>query len=202
MKFKPIYIFHFIMPIILIHLMVHIKIGVNASCCCCDSINSSFTLDKNLTYKDTFLSVMYSPIIVPTLYITKPLIKAYIEKKGAEIYQDGNIFFYAGFCLDNQKDDIKKYKDKPVNHFDSYNFSYLYFIVVLNIIVSYLIWVYIFIKLKIYKKTKRILLGIFISLLPFLYFMYIMSIDSIDSVSYIEYIKQYSEYKKNDFLIE
>jgi len=182
--------------------MAHIKMGENATCCCCDSINSSFSLGKDNTYKDTFLSVMYSPIIVPTLYITKPLLEIYIQKNGAEIYEDGNMFLYAGFCLDNQKEDNDKSIGKPVNHFDSYDFSYPYFFICLNIIISYFIWVYIFSILRKHKKTKYILLGILVLLLPYLFLMYLMSIDSNDSVSYIEYVKKYSKYKENNFIIK
>lgn len=191
-----------IIPLILIHLMVHIKMGVNVTCCSgCDTINSSYSLAEDMTYKDTFLSVMYSPIIVPTLYISEPLLKKYSDKYGAEIYQSGNIVIYGAFCLDNEKDEREFLKRKVVNKFDSYNFSYLYFFIVSNIVLSYFIWVYIIKKLEKYKKTRGILLSIFVLLLPYLILMYFTSIESISSVSYLKYIEDYSKYKENNFLI-
>lgn len=201
LRFKPIYIVHLIVPMILIHLNVHIKMGVSATCCCCSQINSSFSLDKNSTYKDTFISVMYSPIITPILYITKPLLERYIQKNNVELYQDANIFFYAVFCLDNQKREKEIYSNKPVNHADAYDFSYLYLFVSLNIVISYFLWVYIFTNFIKNKKIKYILFGILILLLPYMIFMYIASIFSIDSVSYLEYVEKYSQYKADNFVL-
>ena len=191
------------MPLLLIHLMVHIKQGVSASSgASCESINSSYELGEDSTYQDTLLSVMYSPIIVPTLAISEQLLKEYEDSYDAEIYNAGNIIFYAGFCIDNQKADRKIISKKVTNHYDAYNFSYLYLFIVLNIVVSYVLWVYIFEKLKKYKKTRRVLLGVFILLLPYLFLMYFMSIESISTTPYLEYIEQYSKNKENHFLID
>lgn len=201
-KFKIKYIFHILIPILLIHLMVHIKQGTSASSgASCENINSSYELGEDSTYQDTFLSVMYSPIIVPTLVISEYLLKKYEDSYGAEIYNDGNIVFYAGFCIDNQKADKRIISKKVTNHYDAYNFSYLYLFIVLNIIVSYVLWVYFFKKLKKYKKTRRVFLGVFILLLPYLSLIYFMSEDGMHSTPYSEYIEQYSKNKENHFLI-
>jgi len=203
MKFKPIYIFHIIMLIILIYPMVHIRKGVSVTCCCpCDNINSSYSLGKDNTYQDTFLSVIYSPIIVPTLYFSELLLKKYSNKYGVEVYESANIVLYAQFCLDNQKNEKKKLKRKVTNYYDSYNFSSLYFFITLNIVVSYIIWVYIISKLKKYKTARGVLLGVLISLLAYIYFMYIMTIESMDSIPYIQYMEQYSKNKETSFVIE
>jgi len=183
--------------------MVHIKQGVSASSgASCENINSSYAVDLNMTYKDTFLSVEYSPIIVPTLYLSEQFLKNYENSYGAEIYDSENIVLYAMFCIDNQKDDRKIISKKVTNYYDSYNFSYLYFFIALNIIVSYFSWVYIFKKLKKYKKTRRVFLGVFILLLPYLYLIYFMSEDGMRSTSYSEYIERYSKAKENNFLID
>jgi len=183
--------------------MVYIHQGTSASSGAnCESINSSYELGEDSTYQDTLLSVMYSPIIVPTLVISEHLLKKYGDSYGAEIYNDGNIVFYAGFCIDNQKADKKIISKKVTNHYDTYNFSYLYLFIVLNIIVSYVLWVYIFKKLKKYKKTRRVLLGIFILLLLFLCLEHFTSIMSISPTPYFEYIERYSKAKENNFLID
>ena len=202
-KLKSKYIFHLLMLALLIHLIIHIKQGVSATCCSnCESINSSYVLDRNMTYQDTFVSILYSPILVPTLAISEQLLKEYEDSYGAEIYNAVNIVLYAEFCIDNQKADKEIISQKISNHYDAYNFSYLYFFIVLNIVVSYILWVYIFKKLKKYKKTRRVLLGIFILLLSLSCLEYFMSIMSISTTSYFEYIEQYSKNKETNFLID
>ena len=57
------------MSILLIHLMVHIELGTSdSSGANCESINSSYLLGEDDTYEDALLSVIYSPVLVPTLY--------------------------------------------------------------------------------------------------------------------------------------
>ncbi len=84
--------------------MVYIHQGTSATCCAnCESINSSYELGEDSTYQDTLLSVMYSPIIVPTLVISEQLLKKYEDSYGAEIYNDVNIVFLLDFVLTIKK---------------------------------------------------------------------------------------------------
>jgi hypothetical protein len=183
--------------------MVHIYQGTSdSSGAACETINSSYVLGEDDTYEDSFLSVMYSPIIAPTLYISEQFLKKFENSYGAEIYNSGNIVLYAGFCVDNQKDDRKITNQKITNNYDAYNFSYLYFFMALNIVVSYFLWVYILGKLKKHKNIRRVFIGVFVLLLLFMSLEYFMDEDGKSSTSYSEYIERYVKAKKNNFLID
>lgn len=196
------YFIDLIISLILVFLSIQIKIGAVETSPHV-TVNSSYYLDLDMAYTDVYLELSYSPLISPMLFITIPLIKIYGENNNIELYNRENIYIFDHFYLDNEKSEkIENNSKKVTHHLDSYNFSYLYLFISINIIISYFIWSYIIRNiLKKYTRTKYFIIGGFILLLIPLLLTHTKIMQNVRTISFFEYSSKYMEYKNRDFLL-